>query len=91
MKNKSIGIRELKTHLSKYLRRVKDGETIIITERGQPIGRILPVEESLDERIHALKDAGLVAWNEKELKLTKPTTVNRSKRLVSDLLVEMRE
>ncbi|WP_374687443.1 type II toxin-antitoxin system Phd/YefM family antitoxin [Promineifilum sp.] len=37
-----VGIRELKSGLSEYLRRVKAGETIVITERGRPIGRIVP-------------------------------------------------
>ena len=30
-----IGVRELKIHLSKYLREVKEGEDVLVTERGQ--------------------------------------------------------
>ena len=40
------GIRELKSKLSAYMRRVKAGETVVITERGKPIGRIVPVSAS---------------------------------------------
>jgi prevent-host-death family protein len=38
-----IGIRELNQHTSRYLVRVKAGETIEVTERGQPIARLVPV------------------------------------------------
>lgn len=43
-----VGIRELKARLSEYLRQVKAGETVIITEHGRPIGRIVPEPESLE-------------------------------------------
>jgi prevent-host-death family protein len=39
---KSIGIRELRQHASRYLRDVERGETIEITDRGRPVARIVP-------------------------------------------------
>jgi prevent-host-death family protein len=39
----SIGIAELKASLSEVLGRVKDGGEVVITERGRPIARILPL------------------------------------------------
>lgn len=44
MSEQSVGGRELKMRLSEYLRRVKTGATIVITEFGQPVGRIVPAE-----------------------------------------------
>ena len=38
-----INISEARTHLSKHLRRVKKGETIILCERNVPIAEIRPV------------------------------------------------
>jgi len=38
----SVGVRDLKASLSRYLRRVKGGETIVVTERGVPIAQIVP-------------------------------------------------
>jgi prevent-host-death family protein len=38
-----INIGEAKTHLSKYLRRVKKGETIMLCERNVPIAEIRPI------------------------------------------------
>lgn len=42
MSEVTVGVRELKAQLSAYLRQVKAGQTIVITERGTPIGRITP-------------------------------------------------
>jgi hypothetical protein len=37
---RAVGIRELKSRLSEYLRRVQDGETILITDRGRVVAEI---------------------------------------------------
>ncbi len=91
MNQPHVGIRELKTYLSKYLRRVKAGETLVITEYGKPIGRIIPEGASLDERLQAMVDAGLARWNGEKLKPGEPQVVNRSDKLVSDIVVENRD
>ncbi len=44
MNVKPIGIRELKANLSKYLKDVKEGGAIVVTERGRAIARIVPVK-----------------------------------------------
>lgn len=43
MSIKSVGIRDLKTHLSRYLKDVKDGSEIVISERGKKIAHITPI------------------------------------------------
>ena len=37
---RSVGIRELKNRLSEYLRAVRRGETVLVTDRGQVIAEI---------------------------------------------------
>lgn len=37
-----VGVRELRQNLSVYLDRVKDGETLEVTEHGQPVARLTP-------------------------------------------------
>ena len=37
----SVGIRELKNSLSRYLAAVKNGEEVVVTDRGQPVARIV--------------------------------------------------
>jgi prevent-host-death family protein len=40
----TVGIRELKTHLSRHLKRVRAGAHLLITERGRTIATITPVD-----------------------------------------------
>jgi prevent-host-death family protein len=39
----SAGIAELKARLSEYLSRVKAGEEVLVTDRGKPVARLVPV------------------------------------------------
>jgi prevent-host-death family protein len=38
-----VGIRELRQNLSKYVERVKAGESLVVTERGEPVAQLTPV------------------------------------------------
>jgi len=67
MVEQTVGIRELKSRLSEYLRAVKAGQTIIITEHGKPVGRIVPPELSVEEKLDAMVKAGLAEWNGEKL------------------------
>lgn len=40
---KKVGARELKTRLGTYLREVREGATILVTERGQPVAELRPL------------------------------------------------
>jgi len=91
MSEMSVGIRELKSRLSQYLRRVKAGETVVITDRGQPVGRIVPVAQPLGDRLQAMAQAGLILWSGKKLSPMVPVVRARGERTVADLLVEDRE
>jgi prevent-host-death family protein len=44
----TVGVRELRQNLSKYLERVKDGETLTVTERGTEVARLVPSRPSVD-------------------------------------------
>ena len=86
-----VGVRDLKSRLSEYLRQVKQGHTIVVTDHGKPVGRLLPAEQSLDERLKILQEIGLVAWNGQKLEPIEPVAVNRGDQQVSDIMIEMRE
>jgi len=94
MSNATIGVRELKAHLSHTLQQVKAGETVIITERGKPIGRIVPMESSLEDRMQELIAAGVIAWNGQKFgahpRGVSPAQV-RGPVTVAELLLEDRE
>jgi prevent-host-death family protein len=38
----SVGVRELRQNLSRYLAQVKEGESFVVTERGREVARLLP-------------------------------------------------
>jgi len=40
---KAAKVSELKAGLSKYLARVKRGEQVVITERGKPVAKLVPL------------------------------------------------
>lgn len=41
----SMGVRELRTHLSEALRRVEAGEEITVSVSGRPVARLTPVPD----------------------------------------------
>ncbi len=94
MEQTTAGIRELKNHLSAYLRKVKAGETITITDRGIPVGRIVPAgekdERTLEEKMQALQEAGLAEWSGKKPQPRAPVVEVKGDRMVSDMLLEDR-
>lgn len=54
-----VGIRELKNGLSGYIDRVRDGEEVIVTDRGRPVARLSSLDASHD-RLAELVAAGIV-------------------------------
>jgi prevent-host-death family protein len=90
MSSTTVGIRELKARLSYYLQQVKAGATLTITEHNRPIGKIIPAHLTLNERLQALVDAGLVAWSGKSLPAVEPVAKTHGSPTVADLLVEDR-
>src|SRR5687767_7837355 len=50
-----VGARELKTRLGKYLNRVRRGETILVTDRSEPIAELRPVHDAADPTLGVLR------------------------------------
>ncbi len=46
-----VNIHEAKTHLSKFLARVEEGEEVIIAKAGKPIARLVPIEKQTARRL----------------------------------------
>ena len=60
----TVGIRELKTHLSRHLKRVRAGGRLLVTEHGRSIATINPVEARADvDWAHQLVAEGHAHWN----------------------------
>jgi len=56
-----VGVRELRNGLSRYLKRIRRGETIVVTDRGKPVARIIPA--GLPEHFANLMAEGEVSWS----------------------------
>ena len=79
----SVGIRELKAHLSRHLKRVRAGARLTVTERGRSIATISPVEPQADVVwARRLVAEGRAQWNG-----GKPTGIRRSTAVVSSQTV----
>ena len=60
----TVGLRELKGNLSRYMKRVKDGERIVVTDRKQRIAVIMPVSvEPYDAKLFGMVKRGLAVWS----------------------------
>jgi len=60
---REAGIREAKARLSELLRDVQAGREWVITERGKPVARLVPVSAPrgpLEDRLRRLEEAGVV-------------------------------
>ena len=55
---KQVNIHEAKTHLSQLLTRALLGEEIVIAKAGKPLVRLVPVEETLQDRVLG-QDSGI--------------------------------
>ncbi len=60
---KTAAVSKLKASLSEYPAKVKAGEEVIVTDRGKPIAKIIPMkrgEADIPPHLLALERAGLV-------------------------------
>lgn len=92
---KTVGLRELKNHLSEYVRRVRAGESVRVTDRGQVVAHLLPpntgvVGEALPAGLLGLAARGDVALaREKSRPLPRMPQV-KLKRSVAQMLDDAR-
>jgi len=61
---RSVGIKQLKSRLSEYLRLVRGGETVLVTDRDEVVAELRPTRrqpgtpDSLDETLESLTERG---------------------------------
>jgi prevent-host-death family protein len=78
MADVTVGLREFRAHLARYVKIVKEGGTVTLTEWGKPVARIVPLAEGeekppLEERIKALVRTGRYHWSGERLEPHHPT------------------
>jgi len=83
-----VGIRELKNGLSGYIDRVRDGEEVIVTDRGRPVARLSALDAPHD-RLAELVAAGVVRPPSSPQRYL-PKRRIKAKGSVSELVAEQR-
>jgi prevent-host-death family protein len=87
----SIGVRELRQHASRYLARVKAGETLEITERGTPVAKLAPVQ-GMSFRDQLIASGELIPAERTDREnMPKPIPRRPGERSISEVLQEQRE
>ena len=59
----TVGIRELKTHLSRHLKRVRSGARLIVTEHGRSVATISPIDQGDVGWVDQLIAEGVAQWS----------------------------
>src|SRR5687767_2952768 len=86
-----VGIRELRQNLSIYVDRVKEGETLEVTEHGQPVAELRPVTRSIS-RYDQLVAEGKITPARRSLKdLPPPKPLPEGAEPLSAVLQRMRD
>ncbi|WP_324715505.1 type II toxin-antitoxin system prevent-host-death family antitoxin [Carboxydochorda subterranea] len=95
---KVVYVSTLKARLSEFLRLVRSGETVLVTERGRPVAMLTPVTENPplgeDPRLQALVEYGLIRPPRAPLGvdfLDRPRPADPEGRLLEALLQERAE
>ena len=90
---RTVGSRELKTRLGTYLRLVREGAILVVTDRGRPVAELRPIDSPSDDLEGILNE--MVALGEASrmscdpLERCEPASVRG--RQVSDTVVEDRD
>jgi prevent-host-death family protein len=90
-----VGIRELRQNLSVYVRRVKAGETLEVTEQNQPVALLAPLpKEPMSARDRLIAEGRLIPGKGdlmEALKNVEPIKLAPGEKAISEKLIEMRD
>jgi prevent-host-death family protein len=92
---RTVGSRELKNRLGRYLSLVGKGETIIVTDRGKPVARLLPAspneeaQRGLEDVLNQLEAEGHLRRAKGKFKTFKP--IRAKGKSASRMVLEGRE
>jgi len=86
----TVGVRELRQHLSRYLKRVANGERLVVTERRRQVAVLGPLPEE-DDILEYLIATGEATRPAGDLLDVEPWRGTDGGPLLSETLREMRE
>lgn len=84
-------MREANMHFANYIRKVRGGAEIILTDRGMPVAIIKPLataSSGIEEKLAELDDSGLISLAKKPFSLPKPVVCKGG--MISDTICDLR-
>jgi len=87
----TVGMREANMHFADYIRKVRSGVEIILTDRGVPVAMIKPLataSSAIEKKLAELDDSGLISLAKKAFSLPKPLACKGG--MISDTIAELR-
>jgi prevent-host-death family protein len=87
----TVGMREANIHFADYIRKVRSGVEIILTDRGVPVAMIKPLataSSTIEKKLAELDDSGLISRAKKAFSLPKPLACKGG--MISDTIAELR-
>ena len=86
----TVGIRELKAHLSMYIRLAAEGERVVVTHRGKDVV-VMHAPAPEHDGLRRLLESGMVKWSGgKPRGRTGPPIVNKGEP-ISKTVLDMRD
>lgn len=86
-----VGIRELRLNLSRYVARVREGTEVIVTDHGEPVARITPLDEEEAHYQRLVRDGVVTpAKRQKRTSFPPPIPLIGEGPLVSEMVLEDR-
>jgi prevent-host-death family protein len=73
-----VGSREFKNRMGRYLLAVRKGQSLLITDRGEPVAKVSPpdapeaAEESLETLLRRLEEQGLIRLAKRPMRKVRP-------------------
>jgi prevent-host-death family protein len=91
----TVGIRELKNKLTYYLKLTREGNKIVVTDRGTPVAVIQSIDRiknntSVEERLASLAKRGMVRLPQKRGELPPFKSVKATGKPASEIIIEGR-
>jgi prevent-host-death family protein len=84
-----VAVTELRAHLSDWLARARDGDEIVVTDRGIPVARLLGVDAATT--LVRLTEEGVIARPNRERRpLARGRTRPRPRRPVAEIVSDQR-
>lgn len=83
---KYVGMSQLKTRLSRYLRQVEAGDTLTVTVRNRPVAKVIPIHTEDEEALNSLAEKGLLRSSKRKPRPPKRALKVRNVRIAEAVL-----